>query len=88
MPTRKSCWRRIVAGKLLKPRGVYGFFPANRVGDDVELYTDESRTKVLTTFHFLRQQMEKGDGTPNWCLADFIAPKDIGHRRIISAPLP
>ncbi len=41
----------------------------------MELYTDESRTKVLTTFHFLRQQIEKGDGTPNWCLADFIAPK-------------
>ena len=72
--------------KLIEPRAVYGFFPANRVGDDVELYTDESRTKVLTTFHFLRQQMEKTDGTPNWCLADFIAPKSIGlaglHRRL------
>jgi 5-methyltetrahydrofolate--homocysteine methyltransferase len=45
------------------------------VGDDVELYTDESRKTVLTTLHFLRQQMNKGDGTPNWCLADFIAPK-------------
>ena len=58
-----------------QPRGVYGFFPANRVGDDVEVYTDESRSKVLTTFHFLRQQIEKDDGTPNWCLADFVAPK-------------
>jgi 5-methyltetrahydrofolate--homocysteine methyltransferase len=66
---------KIVSGKLLQPRGVYGLFPANRVGDDVELYPDESRTKVLTTFHFLRQQIEKTDGTPNWCLADFIAPK-------------
>jgi 5-methyltetrahydrofolate--homocysteine methyltransferase len=65
----------IVGGKLLQPRGVYGLFPANRVGDDVELYTDASRTNVLTTFHFLRQQIEKTDGTPNWCLADFIAPK-------------
>ncbi len=65
----------IVGRELIQPRGIYGFFPANRVGDDVELYTDESRTKVLATFHFLRQQMEKGDGTPNWCLADFIAPK-------------
>jgi 5-methyltetrahydrofolate--homocysteine methyltransferase len=66
---------KIVDGKLIQPRGVYGFFPANRVGDDVELYIDESRVKVLDTFHFLRQQIEKGDGTPNWCLADFVAPK-------------
>jgi 5-methyltetrahydrofolate--homocysteine methyltransferase len=55
---------------------VYGLFPANRVGDDVELYTDESRGTVLTTFRFLRQQMAKTDGSPNWCLADFIAPKN------------
>jgi len=66
---------KIVSGKLLKPRAVYGLFPANRIGDDVELYSDESRTKVLTTFHFLRQQIAKDDGTPNWCLADFVAPK-------------
>jgi len=65
----------IVSKKLIQPKAVYGFFQANRIGDDVELYTDESRSKVLTTFHFLRQQIEKGDGTPNWCLADFIAPK-------------
>jgi 5-methyltetrahydrofolate--homocysteine methyltransferase len=64
---------KIVSKKLIRPHGVYGLFPANRVGDDVELYTDESRAKVLTTFHFLRQQIEKGDGTPNWCLADFVA---------------
>ena len=65
----------IVGKKLIQPKAVYGFFPANRIGDDVELYTDESRSKVLTMFHFLRQQIEKGDGTPNWCLADFIATK-------------
>jgi 5-methyltetrahydrofolate--homocysteine methyltransferase len=65
----------IVSKKLIRPHGVYGLFPANRVGDDVELYTDESRAKVLAKFHFLRQQIEKGDGTPNWCLADFVAPK-------------
>jgi 5-methyltetrahydrofolate--homocysteine methyltransferase len=64
----------IVSQKLIQPRGIYGLFPANRVGDDVEIYTDDSRAKVLTKFHFLRQQIEKGDGTPNWCLADFIAP--------------
>jgi len=67
---------QIVSGRLLKPRGIYGIFPANRLGDDVELYADESRSKVLTTFHFLRQQIPKDDGTPNWCLSDFIAPKD------------
>ncbi len=66
---------QIVGERLLQPRGVYGLFAANRIGDDVELYTDESRSRVLTTFHFLRQQIEKTDGTPNWCLADFIAPK-------------
>ncbi len=65
----------IIAKKLLRAKAVYGLFPANRVGEDVELYTDESRTKVLTRFHFLRQQMEKGDGTPNWSLADFVAPR-------------
>src|SRR5262249_31362710 len=69
--------KRIVSEKLLTPRCVYGIFPANRVGDDVEVYADESRMKVETTFHFLRQQMEKGDGTPNWCLADFIAPRPL-----------
>jgi 5-methyltetrahydrofolate--homocysteine methyltransferase len=67
---------KIVSERLLQPRGVYGLFPANRVGDDVELYTDESRAKVLTTFHFLRQQIEKTDGTPNWCLADFVASRE------------
>jgi len=65
----------MVSQKLIEPRGVYGFFPANRAGDDVELYTDESRAKVQATFHFLRQQITKDEGTPNWCLADFIAPK-------------
>jgi 5-methyltetrahydrofolate--homocysteine methyltransferase len=70
----KNLLEKVVSEKLLGLNGAYGFFPANRVGDDVELYTDETRTKVLTRFHFLRQQMEKNDGTPNWCLADFVAP--------------
>ena len=65
----------IVAKKLLQLRAVYGLFPANAVGEDVELYTDESRTQVLAKFHFLRQQMEKGDNSPNHSLADFVAPK-------------
>ncbi|HEX7570716.1 MAG TPA: vitamin B12 dependent-methionine synthase activation domain-containing protein, partial [Verrucomicrobiae bacterium] len=65
----------IVSQKLIQPRGIYGLFPANRVGDDVEVYTNDSRKHLRTKFHFLRQQIEKGDGTPNWCLADFVAPK-------------
>jgi 5-methyltetrahydrofolate--homocysteine methyltransferase len=65
---------QIVTDKSLQPRGVYGFFPANRVGDDVALYSNGSRSNPSTTFHFLRQQIAKEDGTPNWCLADFIAP--------------
>ena len=65
----------IVSQKLLTARAVYGFFPANNIGDDVEVYTDESRTQVLTVFHFLRQQMDKPAGQYNHCLADFIARK-------------
>jgi 5-methyltetrahydrofolate--homocysteine methyltransferase len=70
---------RIARERLLNPRGVYGFFPANRTGDDVELYTDETRSRVLARFHFLRQQAEKPEGQPHWCLADFVAPADA-HR--------
>ncbi|HEY4951796.1 MAG TPA: methionine synthase, partial [Verrucomicrobiae bacterium] len=66
---------KVIAEKLLTPRAVYGTFPANRIGDDVEIYWDETRTLVRFTLHFLRQQIDKGDGTPNYCLADFIAPK-------------
>jgi 5-methyltetrahydrofolate--homocysteine methyltransferase len=76
---------QIVDRKLIEPRGVYGLFPANRVGDDVELYTDASRSQVLNTFHFLRQQIEKNDGTPNWCLADFVAPKESRSNDFIGA---
>jgi 5-methyltetrahydrofolate--homocysteine methyltransferase len=67
----------IVAKKSLTLRAVYGLFPANAIGDDVEVYTNGSRKHLRTTFHFLRQQVEKGDNTPNWCLADFVAPKAV-----------
>ncbi|MBQ4831819.1 methionine synthase [Pseudoalteromonas sp. MMG010] len=60
----------------LQPLGVIGLFPANRVGDDIEIYTDESRSTVLTTSCHLRQQTEKTDFA-NYCLADYIAPKGI-----------
>jgi 5-methyltetrahydrofolate--homocysteine methyltransferase len=69
---------RIVLEKWLTARGVIGFFPANSVGDDVELYADETRGAVLTVFHFLRQQMSKRRDAPNLCLADFVAPKETG----------
>ena len=70
----------IIKDKLIQARAVYGFFPANAVGDDVELYTDATRTKVLSRFHFLRQQkQDERDGTePCKSLSDFIAPKDTG----------
>ncbi|HNW07734.1 MAG: methionine synthase [Verrucomicrobia bacterium] len=67
--------REILRRPALVARGVYGFFPANAVGDDVELYTDDSRTEVLATFHFLRQQMDKPASQFNHCLADYIAPR-------------
>ncbi|HXB58509.1 MAG TPA: vitamin B12 dependent-methionine synthase activation domain-containing protein, partial [Candidatus Acidoferrales bacterium] len=66
---------QIVSEKSLQPRGIYGFFPANRIGDDVALYNNGSRSNPSTTFRFLRQQIAKEDGSPNWCLADFIAPQ-------------
>ncbi len=71
----------IIAKKLLQARAVYGFFEANAVGDDVELYSDEARSKRLETLHFLRQQGTKegsNKGEPNRSLSDFIAPKETG----------
>ena len=68
----------IVEKKLITARGVYGLFPANAVGDDVELYADGNRKKVLERFHFLRQQSNKEGTEPCRSLADFIAPKEIG----------
>ncbi|MGA4643678.1 methionine synthase [Limisphaera sp. 4302-co] len=64
---------RLVGEGRLQPRGVYGFFAARRAGEDVEVYADPQCTRLLARLHFLRQQMPKDDGTPNWCLADFVA---------------
>ena len=66
----------IVNGRLLTAYAVYGFWPANAVGDDIELYSDESRSSVLATFHMLRQQMDKPANQYCHSLADFIAPRD------------
>ncbi len=71
---------QIVKDKSLTARAVMGFFPANSVGDDIEVYADESRATVVGRFHTLRQQVEKSAGDPNYALADFIAPKDSGRR--------
>jgi 5-methyltetrahydrofolate--homocysteine methyltransferase len=66
----------LIAGKQLTANGVIGLYPANTVdGDTVEIYADESRSEVLTSFHHLRQQRKKAAGQPNISLADFIAPK-------------
>ena len=65
----------LIARKRIRACGVYGIFPANRDGDSVQIYTDNSRSSVQTTFHMLRQQVVKEDGTPQWSLADFVAPK-------------
>ncbi|MEZ8224060.1 methionine synthase [Vibrio splendidus] len=68
---------RVQREKLLEARGMCAMFPANSVGDDIEVYTDESRTEVLKVLHNLRQQTEKPKGF-NYCLSDYIAPKDSG----------
>ena len=70
---------RIVRERLLKANAVIGLFPANAVAhDDIEVYTDDSRTKVRAVIHNLRQQVEKPPGRANFCLTDFIAPKESG----------
>ncbi len=69
---------RIIEKKLITARGVYGFFPASAVGDDIELYADAKHEKVLERFHFLRQQANREGSEPCRSLADFIAPKETG----------
>jgi 5-methyltetrahydrofolate--homocysteine methyltransferase len=67
---------RMIEKKSITARGVYGFFPANAVGDDVELYTDCKRQNVLKQFHFLRQQANREGNEPCRSLSDFVAPKE------------
>ena len=69
---------KIVNEQWLEARGVIGFFPANAVGDDIEVYADDKREEVVHVLHHLRQQDQKRNGKPNYCLSDFIAPKDSG----------
>jgi 5-methyltetrahydrofolate--homocysteine methyltransferase len=76
---------QITAKNLLRARGVYAFWPANSVEDDVDLYLDDKRTEKLATFYFLRQQMQKPAGQGNLCLADYVAPK-LSLKSQIPAP--
>jgi len=68
----------MIEKNMITARGVYGLFPANAIGDDVELYTDAARERVLERFHFLRQQSNKEGSEPCRSLSDFIAPKETG----------
>ncbi|HEX5083869.1 MAG TPA: methionine synthase [Blastocatellia bacterium] len=70
---------RIVNRRELRAHAVYGFWPANSTGDDIEVYADEKRSRVLTVFHTLRQQSEKRAGQYNQALADFVAPRESGR---------
>jgi 5-methyltetrahydrofolate--homocysteine methyltransferase len=69
---------RVEAEGWLTAQGVVGLFPANAVGDDIEVYTDETREHVATTLHTLRQQGQHREGVPNRAMADFVAPRETG----------
>jgi len=70
--------KRIIEGRWLTANGAIALLPANSVGDDIELYADEARKSVALTWRNQRQQNERPAGKPNYCLADFVAPKDSG----------
>jgi 5-methyltetrahydrofolate--homocysteine methyltransferase len=70
--------RQIVEERWFNPKAVIGFWPANSVGDDIALYTGDSRQETLATFHGLRQQLSKRDGRANTCISDFVAPAGSG----------
>jgi len=76
---------RAINEKWLTASGVLGLFPANATDDDIEVYSDESRTQVLTTLHELRQQSEHRSGVPHRSLADYIAPRSSGLRDYVGA---
>jgi len=76
---------RIVDEGRLTARAVFGFFPANAAGDDIELYADEARARVAGVVHTLRQQNDKPEGQPNQALSDFVAPKETGKPDYLGA---
>ena len=75
---------RLVTSGEIEAKGVFGLWPANRVGDDIEIYADESRTRLLGVAHHLRQQTHK-DSHPNYCLSDFVAEKTTGVSDYVGA---
>src|SRR5262249_39274496 len=77
--------QEMVQSAALQPRGVYGFWPASAVGDDIEVFADTSRQKLLATFHTLRQQLRKANDESNYALADFIAQTSAGVPDYIGA---
>ncbi len=78
--------RQMIAENWVEARAVFGLFPANTVNDDdIEVYADEAREKVLMTWHNLRQQMKKPEGRANLCVADFVAPKTSGLKDYLGA---
>ncbi|MCR6664804.1 MAG: methionine synthase [Methyloversatilis sp.] len=74
----KAMLQQVIAGKWLTARAVYGIWPANSRGDDIEFYSDETRLNTAMTWHNLRQQHERPAGKPHYCLADFVAPRASG----------
>ncbi len=70
--------QQVIAGKWLTARAVYGIWPANSRGDDIEFYSDETRLNTAMTWHNLRQQHERPAGKPHYCLSDFVAPRASG----------
>jgi 5-methyltetrahydrofolate--homocysteine methyltransferase len=76
---------RVVEERWFDPKAVIGFWPANSVGEDINLYTGESRAENLATFYTLRQQLLRRDGRPNLALADFVAPVESGKPDYIGA---
>ena len=76
---------RIIAEKWLTANAVVGLYPANAVGDDIEIYADESRREPTMVVHCLRQQTKKAADRHNFCLADFVAPKASGVRDYLGA---
>jgi len=91
-PAARQLWddaqrmlEQLVRERWLRARAVVGFFPANRVGDDIEVYTDASRGQVAHRLHHLRQQRAKAPGQPQLCLADFVAPREGGPADYVGA---
>ncbi|XP_076040931.1 methionine synthase-like [Oratosquilla oratoria] len=79
----KDMLDEIISKKLIYAHGIVGFFPANSLGDDILIYTDETRSKAKATLYGLRQQVDKGNDDPHACISDFIAPLETGRKDYI-----